>query len=265
MLDDHDIGISTSAYWDLPLPEALARIAELAPAAEIYSHGHHSLLERRNVRAVAKAGLPFSVHGPFRHCDIGSPRELQRRACIRRHRNQMKVAAALGATLYIVHPDMAHQPEPRTPQVVDALQHSFQELRRLQERYGLPVAIENMPHNDHSHFTAPGDLDLQGLGLVLDAGHAALTGTLSQWLSEPQAPLVHVHLHDNQGAAHGDLHLPLGAGVIDAGPVLLAARAAGASITFELTSEADVLASLEHLRSRGLLSRPPVNADEVVP
>ena len=38
MLDHPDIGISTGAYAELPLAAALARIAELAPAAEIFSY-----------------------------------------------------------------------------------------------------------------------------------------------------------------------------------------------------------------------------------
>ena len=88
---------------------------------------------------------------------------------------------------------------------------------------------------------------------MLDAGHAALTGTLAEWLSEPQANLRHVHLHDNLGRGDGDSHRPLGSGVVDAGPVLTAARAAGATIALELTNEADVLASLEYLRANELL------------
>ena len=50
-----------------------------------------------------------------------------------------------------------------------------------------------------------------------------------------------------------DLHLPLGSGTIDIAPVIEVARAAGASMIFELTSEADVISSLDHLRARDLL------------
>ena len=46
----------------------------------------------------------------------------------------------------------------------------------------------------------------------------------------------------------------MGSGVVDAGPVLAAARAAGATVALELTNEADVLASLEYLRAHDLLS-----------
>ncbi len=254
MIEHSDIGISTGAYADLPLAAALARIADLAPAAEVFSSGPHSLLERDNARAVADAGLPFNVHGPFTHDGLGNPYEPMRRAAVKLHRRHMKVASRLGATLYIVHPDLRARPGPRNPDIVDALERSFAELRATQDHLGLPVAVENMAEADSSHFCAPGDLDLLGLGVVLDTGHAALTGTLGDWLADPQATLLHVHLHDNEGLGGVDLHLPLGSGTIDVAPVLEVARAAGVTMVFELSCEADVLASLDHLRARGLLA-----------
>ena len=254
MIENCDIGISTGAYVDFPLAAALARIAALAPAAEVYSSGPHSLLERENARAIAEAGLPFNVHGPFTHDGLGNPYEMERRAALKLHRRHMKVASRLGATLYIVHPDLQARPGPRNPDIVDALERSFAELHAMQERLGLPVAVENMAESDSSHFCAPGDLDLQGLGVALDAGHAALTGTLGEWLADPRAKLLHVHLHDNRGVGGEDLHLPLGSGTIDFAPVLEVARAARVTMVFELTSEADVISSLEHLRVRGLLA-----------
>jgi sugar phosphate isomerase/epimerase len=167
----------------------------------------------------------------------------------------MWVAAELGARLYVVHPDMQRRARGWNPKVAASLERAFEELSALQHEIGLSIAVENMPFHKHSHFIAPGDLDLRGLGLALDAGHAAVTGTLSDWLSDPQVDLRHVHLHDNLGQASDDHHHPLGTGVIDIEPVLQAARAAGASIVLEHKDEASVLVSLDHLRSRGLLVR----------
>ena len=253
MVHDHDIGISTGAFYDLSLGAALLRIAELAPSAEILSLGRHSLLEPVNVRVVEAAGLPFTVHGPFAHFEFGSRWAYKHRAAMDLHRRHMWVAAELGARLYVVHPDMQRRARGWSPRVADSLELAFEELSALQDEIGLPIAVENLPFSRHSHFTAPGDLDLKGLGLVLDAGHATVTGTLSDWLREPRAELRHVHLHDNQGYRGGDRHDALGTGVIDLEPILLAARAAGASIVLEHKDEASVIASLDHLRSRGLL------------
>jgi len=253
--EDHDIGISTGAYFELSLGAALLRIAEIAPSAEILSLGRHSLLEPVNVRVIEAAGLPFTVHGPFAHFEFGSRSATKHRGAIDLHRRHMWVAAELGARLYVVHPDMQRRARGWNPKVAASLERAFEELSALQHEIGLSIAVENMPFHKHSHFIAPGDLDLKGLGLALDAGHAAVTGTLSDWLSDPQVDLRHVHLHDNLGHRGGDHHHPLGTGVIDIEPVLQAARAAGASIVLEHKDEASVLVSLDHLRSRGLLVR----------
>lgn len=253
MFQHSDIGVSTGAYAGLPLAAVLLQIRALAPAAEITSYGSHSLLELDNARAVAAAGMPFSVHGPFIRVDLGSTSEARRRAAVELHRRHLKVSAALGATLYLVHPDRQRRLQPRQPAVVAALRRSFAELRAFQDAYGVPVVVENMPFTGLSHFTAPGDLDLCGLELALDVGHAAVSGTLSDWLENPHATLRHVHLHDNQGAATGDLHHPLGTGVVDAAAVIAKARGAGASMVIEHTNGDDVLASLNYLRARGLI------------
>ena len=252
-MHDHDIGVSTGAYYELSLGAALMRIAEIAPSAEILSLGLHSLLEPVNARVIEAAGLPFTVHGPFAHFEFGSRWAAKHRAAMDLHRRHMWVAAELGARLYIVHPDMQRRARGWNQRIADSLELAFEELSSLQDEIGLPIAVENMPFSRHSHFTAPGDLDLKGLGLVLDAGHATITGTLSEWLSKPQGELRHVHLHDNQGHLGGDRHDPLGTGVVDLEPVLAAARAAGVGIVLEHKDEASVIASLDHLRSRGLL------------
>jgi sugar phosphate isomerase/epimerase len=257
VVHDHDIGISTGAYFELSLGAALLRIAELAPSAEILSLGPHSLLEPINVRVIETAGLPFTVHGPFAHFEFGSRSASKHRGAIDLHRRHMAVAAELGASLYVVHPDMQKRAWGWDPRIAASLERAFEELSALQDEIGLPIAVENMPFRRHSHFISPGDLDLKGLGLVLDTGHAAVTGTLSEWLSAPQANLRHVHLHDNQGHTGSDSHDALGTGVIDLVPILAAARAAGASIVLEHKDEAAVLESLDHLRSRGLLVRDP--------
>lgn len=254
MLHYSDIGISTGAYWELPLDAALARIGALAPAAEVFSYGRHSLLEPANVRAIAAAGLPFSVHGPFTHFEFATSSDGKHRSALDLHRRHMLAAAELGAFLYIVHPDLHRRARPWSAKIAAALERSFVELAVLQDELGMAVAVENMPFSRHSHFTAPGDLDLKGLGLALDAGHATLTGTLGAWITDPQAHLRHVHLHDNLGRDDGDRHRPLGTGVVDVAGVLGLARTRGATIALELTNEADVASSLEYLRANDLLS-----------
>lgn len=247
--------MSTSAYATQLLGPALARIAELAPSAEIRSFGLHTLLSKASRRAVLASGLPCTVHGPFGHVTLGSTSEAERLRVLDEQRRHLEASAEVGATLYVAHPDWNPEAAARDPRVVDALQRSFAALRELQDETGVEVAVENMPGGGSSHYTHPGDLDLQGLGHVLDIGHASIAGCLDEWLADPRAPLRHLHLHDNHGPGDGDdPHLALGAGVIDAAAVVAAARAAGASMVLELNCDEDVVASLAHLRRLGLIS-----------
>jgi sugar phosphate isomerase/epimerase len=250
-----DIGISTGAYANFSLGAALLRIAEIVPAAEILSLGMHSLLDAANARVVELSGLPFSVHGPFLHFEYGSRSAREHRRALDEHRRHMEAAAALGARLYVIHPDLQRRWKGWDKRVQRELEASFEELAALQEDYGMTIAVENLPFVRHTHFKAPGDLDLKGLGLSLDVGHAAVTGTLAAWLADGQYRLVHVHLHDNEGHVGGDQHLPLGRGVIDAAPILELAPANCASVVLEHKNEADVIESLRHLEERGLVER----------
>lgn len=173
----------------------------------------------------------------------------------------------VGARLYVVHPDGG----PSTAQVDGAgrraLRRSLDALRRVQDDCGVPVAVENMPTTDPTRFGGAG-FDLAGLGFALDAGHAAVAGTLDELLEQTAAPLLHVHLHDNLGPGplgsgerpgpERDMHLPLGRGQVDPEPVLRAAARACAGVILELGDEDAVLESLAYLRARGLIdwSRP---------
>ena len=204
---------------------------------------------------VELSGLPFSVHGPFLHFEYGNRSGREHRKALDEHRRHIAAAAELGARVYVVHPDLQRRWRGWDKRVQRELEQSFDELAVLQEESGVTIAVENLPFVRHTHFKAPGDLDLKGLGLSLDVGHAAVTGTLAAWLQDDHYELKHVHLHDNEGHVGGDQHLPLGRGVVDAAPVLELAREHGASVVLEHKNEADVMESLRHLEERGLVRR----------
>jgi sugar phosphate isomerase/epimerase len=248
-----DIGISTSAYSELMLPSALEVIADLACFAEIRSFGLHTLLSKRNRAEARQAGLTYSVHGPFGYTGIWDVDDAVRLEALAEHRRHLEASAEIGALLYVVHPDWRPEIKPRDPAVVAALDRSFETLLVWQDELGVEIVVENMPGAGMSHFTHPGDLDLRGLGLILDVGHASISGCLDEWLDDPRAPLRHLHVHDNHGEGDADdPHLGLGAGVVDAAAVVAAARAAGASMVLEHDSPDAVRMSLARLRELGL-------------
>ena len=249
-----DIGLPSDAWYGLPLDAALDRVARHATLAEIASVEDHSLLAAPNRRAALESGLRLTVHGPWDDLEPGSLRERDRRHALTVHRRHLEAAAEVGAQTYVVHPDYQGRAVPRDPRVLDALQRTFAELEEYQRELGVRVVVENLPGVGYSHFGAPGDLDLGELGLILDTGHAAICGTLHDFLSEPHADLAHVHLHDNRGPADaGDPHLPLGRGVVDARAVLRAARASSATVILEVLDEAAILESIAYLERKGLL------------
>jgi sugar phosphate isomerase/epimerase len=254
MLLPPDIGVSAFAWDRLPLAAALERAGRLAELVEVYSGDRHDLRSATNRRAVRESGLRLTVHGPFDDGSIGAPKERDRRRTVTVHRRHLEAAADAGALRYVVHPDYSQRRGLHDAEVAAALARSVAELEEAQDEYGVRVGIENMPGRGHSHLVAPGDLDLGRLGFVLDTGHAAASGTLAACLEGPCESLIHVHLHDNLGPSQGeDPHLPLGTGVVDAGAVLGVARAAGATVILELLDEESLLASIAHLRARGLV------------
>jgi sugar phosphate isomerase/epimerase len=236
------LGISTWAYQDLPLAGTLDRISQLADRAEILCEARHSLLRPENLEATASFSLKYTVHGLVADINIASIYPEFREASVKLHRRAFRASAAVGAELYVIHPGFTSWSFCRL-EALQALDQSLADLAPLEEELGIRLAVENMPKSEWLFFNRP-DLELHGMGLVLDVGHAQTCGTLPEFLDRPE--LAHVHLHDNSG--NGDEHMPLGRGVIDFAPVLRAIDERGISAALEQKTEAGVLESLEALK-----------------
>lgn len=250
-----DIGLPSQLLAAKQLAEVLELLAAWTHLVEIDSIGLHTLLSPRNRRTTRESGLAFTVHGPYgADLDPGSVDESVRRAVVDAHRRHVEAAADIGASRYVVHPDCGPRGALRDPAALDALLRTFSELEEVQGNTGVRIAIENMPGGGASRFSGPGDVELGKLGLALDCGHAAISGTLDAFLENPQAELVHVHLHSNAGPSEpNDPHRPLGQGIVDAATVLALARTAGATVILEHGEVETARASVAHLEARGLL------------
>ena len=250
-----DIGLPSQLHFTLALDRALELLAQRTQLVEIYSAGRHSLLAPRCRRAARASGLRLTVHGPCGpQLDLASPDERERRRATDVHRRHAEAAGEVDALCYVVHPDAVPGASNVGAPALAALRRSLAELEGVQRSAGVRIAIENMLDCGASRFSAPGDLDLGSLGLALDCGHAAISGTLSAFLSGPRAEVVHVHLHSNCGRTDADdPHRPLGVGVVDAAPVLALARAARATMVLEHDDEPSAAQSIAYLRARGLV------------
>jgi len=242
------VGASTVAWFDEPLQEALAKAGALVPLVEIFSAYHQSLLNPANLKAALACGSRLTVHAPWEGLDLASLDEDLRRAAVATHQREVERAAAVGAELYVVHPDTGTERGNGWSRSAAraALARSFADLLEIQESHGVPVAVENLPDPRTSLFTAPG-LDLGGLGFTLDAGHAALAGSLDEFLGAVDG-LCHMHLHDNLGPQDFvDRHLALGEGVVDVVAALRVADATGVSVVLEVVDEEAVVRSLAQI------------------
>ena len=222
------IGISTWAYQDFPLGDALERISSLSDKAEILCEAQHSLLDPSNLEAMDSFSLKYTVHGLITDVNIASIHDTIRSASVELHRKAVEASAIAGASVYVVHPGFTSWPFYRD-QALHALDKSLVDLRLMQDEFGISICVENMPKSDWLFYSCPG-IDLKGLGTVLDVGHANTCGSLDAFLATQD--ISHVHLHDNAGCS--DDHLPLGQGSIE---------------LLENKSEAGVLESLNALRS----------------
>jgi sugar phosphate isomerase/epimerase len=240
------IGISTWAYQDLSLSDALERIISLSDNAEILCEAQHSLLDPSNLEALDSFSLKYTVHGLITDVNIASIHDTIRSASVELHRKAVEASAVAGASVYVVHPGFTSWPFYRD-QALRSLDKSLEELRLMQDEYNITIAIENMPKSDWLFYSNPG-LDLRGMGTALDVGHANICGSLEEFLADKD--ILHVHLHDNAGCS--DDHLPLGQGSIKFGPVLGMIRTRGISAVLENKSEEAVLESMEMLLNSGL-------------
>ncbi len=236
------IGVSTWAYQDLPLTEALERISRLSDHAEIICEAKHSLFDPANLEAVESFSLKYTVHGLMTDVNIASIYPSIRRASVELHRKAIQASVESCASVYVVHPGHTSWDSYR-PAAMRALDESLADLTPIADDSGIHIAVENMPKSDYLFFDRPG-LDLKGLGLVLDVGHANTCGTLGEFM---KCDVAHVHLHDNAGG--NDDHLPIGRGSIDFIPVLKMIEDRDITAVLEQKTEQGVQESLKSLKA----------------
>jgi sugar phosphate isomerase/epimerase len=201
-------------------------------------------------RLMSDLGLRAVGHTPW-HLPIGSPFPALRQQAIELLERAFDVFVDAGVGLVNVHPD------PRAP--LHAPDHvrklnadSVGALARAAAERGLRLMVENIDRT----FSTPGEMAplfdaAPEAGLHLDVGHANLRlgpgepNRTPAFVDAYASRLVHVHVSDNRGGPD-DLHLPLGAGLIDWRDAIRALKEGGydGTVTLEVFSR-----EREHLRS----------------
>jgi sugar phosphate isomerase/epimerase len=206
-------------------------------------------------RRLAAAGLAVTVHAPFHDLNPGALEPLVHE--VTRHRLTQTLAAAtqLGARLVVVHP--GYDPWKYGGQDHLWLEQSlafWPPLLSEAGAAGIVLAAENIFEVHPRLLAALLDrLDSPFFGHCFDVGHWRLFAgavPLPEWFAVLGRRTVHLHLHDNRGAA--DDHLPIGEGDIDFPTLfrLVAELPDAPSMTLEAHSREALLRSMGAFHGR---------------
>lgn len=207
-------GISTYALHDLPLNEALGQISALTRYVEVMDDGLHFL---DDAEPLLSYDLRYTLHAPSRSVNIASTLEPIRHASVEVITDCFSIAGEVNADV-VIHPGYFAWEADRA-RARRQFEQSLAELSEAAEERSVRYAVENMAW-EFFLLQTPDELPLpDGVGLVLDVGHANITGSLSRFLDHP---IAHFHLHDNDGSA--DTHSPVGTGTVDFAAVMEAVR-----------------------------------------
>ncbi|WP_135609458.1 sugar phosphate isomerase/epimerase family protein [Methanococcoides sp. AM1] len=239
------IGVSSFAFHELPLSEALEKIEPMANCAEIFSEGAHDLF--REEELAYSYNMKYTVHAPSTDMNLSSLREPIRLAAISLVKEMADICNELDSDVLVVHPgyfsypvDMIHAQR--------AFERSILDLEGISKDTGVRICIENMPKWDCFLLRHP-ELDLGSNGFTLDVGHANTLGNLNNFLDMGES-ISHFHLHDNNGEI--DDHFFIGGGNIDFSSFSGLLNKSKAIKIIENKCEEDVLKSLGALGRMGI-------------
>ena len=269
-------GISTHLYHDAPLSrDHLVEIAAHGfERVELFANRPHldaddprvvqeleeALRDTRLVLHAVHAPIADSLHGgrwgaPF---SIAQSDERARVIAVQQVESSIALARRLGTTLVVVHVGVpeAQQP-PGSDNSAPAARRSLEHLHDVAAGAGVTLALEVMPNALSSAEALvrmiEDDLELPGLGICLDLGHANLMGDPVDAIETVSGHVVTTHVHDNRGTR--DDHLLPFEGRINWDAALMALQKIGydGAIVFELAGSAEprtVLERAQRVRAR---------------
>ncbi|MFP4038060.1 MAG: sugar phosphate isomerase/epimerase family protein [Desulfobacteraceae bacterium] len=204
---------------------------------------HHEVLARRldEIRSSLKPfTCPVVCHLPT-FVSVADMTPALREASIQEMISSLRVARELQPRCVVLHPGHASGMGRKDP--ARAGLHAMNALERLlgeAEDLGLRPALENMPPGSGS-LVEPEDFQevfsrFPALEMTLDLAHGHIgdeSGTRNLAFIDRFADrIAHVHVSDNDGTR--DMHLPLGVGSLDLGPVIGALISSGYQGAFTL-------------------------------
>lgn len=224
-------GASTYFLRERCITEALDIIAHAGyDSAEIWmehywSGGQRAATIARHARTL---GLFLTVHAVSYDVNITSTNVAIRRESIRQVRSSLRLAAAVGASVVVVHPGSLSSSKGDRTEAWQILEETMVLLDAWAGEEGVEVGLENMEKRAKEIFIVPEDLvrlfghPWKHIRLTLDLAHTATVMDPLSYLNQIRAEWIcHVHLSDNGPSA---THLPLGRGQLPVAEILKALR-----------------------------------------
>jgi sugar phosphate isomerase/epimerase len=192
-------------------------IAEEAGFFEIVDNGSLRLTDvsTRVLADYAETGFRFTVHSPYENVNVASSDATKRRLSVDAVKRSLERAAKFDALNVVVHPGTADVGV--TPEAAfEANCESLMEVWDYSCSIGQHMAVENDIPHENGILVKPDDFRrffaMAGarLPMLLDVGHANISGTLKEFVRDMASDLAELHLHDNDGG--WDQHLAIGKG-----------------------------------------------------
>jgi sugar phosphate isomerase/epimerase len=276
---DVQFGISTHLFHSQPLAERhLREVADHGfDCVELFAtHGH---FEYRDAAAIAHLGgwlqatgvRLHSVHAPIVESlagtKWGAPYSIATSDQSARQKAVQETIAAVGIArtvpydYLVVHLGVptSQNPAPNDNNREQA-RRSIEQIHEAAHPLGVRLALEVVPNAlstpDSLVQMIEDELDLPGIGICLDFGHAAIMGNVLDAIETVSGHLITTHVHDNRGRT--DDHLGPFEGTIDWLAALTDVQKVGyeGTLLFELQSSEPSLKVLERaVAARGRFER----------
>jgi sugar phosphate isomerase/epimerase len=236
---------ATRTHFDYHDPAAIARLGEWLKETGLALHGIHApIVQSMNGGDQWGEAISNAVADNAR-----------RQAAVREADTALNIARAIPTDVLVVHlgtPTVQGGENSRS-----AAARSVEEICRAAEPLGIRVALEVIPNplSDGASLVSmlERDLELPGLGICLDFGHAFLMGDVADTIETVAEHLMSTHVHDNRGKQ--DEHLVPFAGRINWDMALMTMQKVGYDGTYLMelantSSPGEVLQQAQAARKR---------------
>jgi len=212
-----EFGISTMPLEDYQLDKKLAflkeagiRLIEVKPKIGHFDFQDARYLDEMKKKFKRNDLNVISMHMPTNGVDISLIEEYDRVWSIREVEKTALALLRLGGNILVVHPGSRIKDSKMKKKQREKSIKSLEEILIFCEQWGIKIALENtLPGKTGDNILEILDFvkffNSKHLGICLDTGHCHINANINQYLdvteclSEIQAYLCHLHIHDNIG------------------------------------------------------------------